>query len=232
MPPRIRAVLTPLALMALELLHEGPTHPYEMHQIMRTRETGRLVKLAPGSLYHTVERLAEHGLIEVVETSREGRRPERTSYRITDAGRDAFAERLREIVAEPAQEFPIYHVGISMLHTLDRDDALVQLHRRQLDLTGQVATAKIYIKDLTRRNIDKMYWVDVYLKLAMAEAELTWTTQLTRQIEDGELTWPTGPGAGQAVGEVLRIVRDNNDRRSGASANEEPAHDSDEGATG
>ncbi len=226
MPPRTRAVLTPLALTALELLHEGPMHPYEMHQIMRTRETAQVVKLAPGSLYHTVERLAEHGLIEVVETSREGRRPERTTYRITEAGRDSFAERVREIIAEPAKEFPIYHVGIGMLHSLDRDDALVQLHRRAVDLTGKVATTKVYIEDLTRRNIEKMYWIDVYSQLAMTEAELAWTAQLIEQIESEELRWPTGCGAGSTVGEALRIVPDPAERRAEGSRGDESTDES------
>ena len=44
-----------------------------------------------GSLYHTVERLQRNGLIEVVDTQRDGRRPERTVYGMTQAGLDEFA---------------------------------------------------------------------------------------------------------------------------------------------
>ncbi len=45
------------------------------------------IKLNYGSLYTVVDNLAKHGLIEAVEARREGRRPERTVYRLTDTGR-------------------------------------------------------------------------------------------------------------------------------------------------
>lgn len=206
MPGRSRVTLTPLALMALALLHERPMHPYEMHQVLRARAANKVLKLSAGSLYHTIERTAGHGLIEVEETSREGRRPERTSYRITEAGRDAFADRLREIVAEPADEFPSYPVGIGLLHTLDRDDALVQLRRRQMDLAGRIATLKVYVAELENKKLEPMYWIDTRLMLALRETELAWTTQFINDIDSGAVAWPKGPGGGQS-GEPLRIVR-------------------------
>jgi DNA-binding PadR family transcriptional regulator len=208
MAGRSRATLTPLALMALELLHEHPMHPYEMHQLLRARQAGKVLKLSAGSLYHTIERMAGHGLIEAVETSREGRRPERTTYRITEAGRDAFAERLREIIAEPASEFPIYGIGIGLLHTLDRDDALIQLRRREMDLAANIASVKVYIDNLENSDVETMYWIDTKLTLALLETELAWTTRFIADIDSGALRWPTGPGAGKATGESLRVVRD------------------------
>ena len=61
-----------------------------------------------GSLYHTVERLHRLALIEPVETGREGRRPERTVYAITDAGRDEFTSNLRDLLRFPAAR----HAGL------------------------------------------------------------------------------------------------------------------------
>ena len=49
--------LTPLALSALGLLVERPMHPYEMYQLLLERHEDRFVKVRPGSLYHSVERL-------------------------------------------------------------------------------------------------------------------------------------------------------------------------------
>lgn len=197
----------PLAMMTLELLHERPMHPYEMHQELRGRKADKVLKLSAGSLYHTIERMAERELVEVVETSREGRRPERTTYRITEAGRDAFAERLREIVAEPTREFPIYPVGVGLLHTLDRDDALIQLRRRKTSLTANIAMLQSYVDSLEQQDLEKMYWIDTKLVLALATTELEWTEQFIDDIETGALRWPTGPGAGKAAGETLRLVQ-------------------------
>jgi DNA-binding PadR family transcriptional regulator len=81
-----RRVSKPLALAVLSTLRERPMHPYEMAATMRSQGKERSIKLNYGSLYTVVDNLAKHGLIEAMEASREGRRPERTVYRLTDAG--------------------------------------------------------------------------------------------------------------------------------------------------
>lgn len=192
-----RAALTPLALAAMELLHDGPKHPYEIHQTMQEREAWRLVKLTTGSLYHAIDRLDRDGLIEAVETSREGRRPERTTYRLTEAGRDVFAERLRAMIAEPATEYPQFAVAVAFLHTLDRADALVQLRRREVALEATIAAERVYCTRLTDLGVHELYWADVRLRLRQRETELTWTQELIERLEHRELTWPQGPGAGK-----------------------------------
>jgi DNA-binding PadR family transcriptional regulator len=71
--------LTPLAVSILALLAERPMHPYEMYSLMLERHQDWVVKVKPGSLYHTVDRLARDELVEVAGTERAGSRPERTS---------------------------------------------------------------------------------------------------------------------------------------------------------
>jgi DNA-binding PadR family transcriptional regulator len=182
--------LTPIALAAMEVLHEGPKHPYEIQQTMREREVWRLMKLTPGSLYHAIDRLARDGLIQTVETTREGRRPERTVYRLTDSGRDVFAERLRLIIAEPAVEYPQFAVAVAMLHELDRNDALVQLGRRTMTLEAQLAADRVTSEHLTKRGVHPMYWTDVDFRLRMREAELAWIEDLVERLTGGQITWP------------------------------------------
>lgn len=182
--------LTPIALMAMELLYEGPKHPYEIHQTMQERETWRLFRLTTGSLYHTIDRLARDGLVEAVETSRDGRRPERTTYRLTEAGADVFAERLRAMIAEPVTEYPQFAVAVAMLHELDESDVLVQLHRRALTLEGTVAADRVICQRLRERGLHELYWADVDLRLRGRETELAWVRDLIERLERHELTWP------------------------------------------
>ena len=49
--------LTPLGITVLGLLSERTMHPYEMYQLAAARRGDQLVKIKPGSLYHTVTRL-------------------------------------------------------------------------------------------------------------------------------------------------------------------------------
>ena len=190
-----RGTLTPIALAAMELLHEGPRHPYDMSQTMQERETWRLLKITVGSLYHAIDWLAANGLIEAVETSREGRRPERTTYRLTQAGRDAYTLRVRDIVAHPATEYPLYALAIALLHTLDRADALAQLRKRAIALEAAVAADRVYRRRLTEQGVPELYWVDVDLKLRLREAELAWTRELVDRLETHRLPWPNTTAA-------------------------------------
>ena len=57
--------------------------------------------------------LAKAALIEMVETTREGKRPERTVYAITDEGRAVALERLRELLATLQPEYPTYCAALA-----------------------------------------------------------------------------------------------------------------------
>src|SRR3989442_15470756 len=114
---------TGLALAVLTLLNERPMHPYEMKLLMEERGHEQVIKLKGGSLYDTVDRLEKLGFIESQETSREGRRPERTVYALTDVGRHEVKEWLRELVAVPVNEYPRFTAALAFLLNLrDKDE--------------------------------------------------------------------------------------------------------------
>lgn len=112
------APLTPLGISALSLLVEEPMHPYEMYQPLMARHEDRLVKVRPGTLYQAVGRLAERGLVETAGIDREGNRPERTTYRITPAGREALTERLQDMLAQPVNEYPTFPLAVAEAYNL------------------------------------------------------------------------------------------------------------------
>src|SRR5579863_396377 len=91
-------------LAVLALLREAPMHPYQMQRLLRERHKDEVLALKRGSLYHAIARLERARLIEVDGTSRDGRRPERTTYRIASAGIATLLATLRRIVATPKQE--------------------------------------------------------------------------------------------------------------------------------
>src|SRR5215510_11876711 len=89
------------SLTVLVFLRLRPMHPYELQSVIKLTHKEDFLPLKPGSLYNSIDRLLEAGLIEVAETTREGRRPERTIYRITKAGRDEMMDWLRELLEKP-----------------------------------------------------------------------------------------------------------------------------------
>ena len=78
---RRRKVSNLLALSLLTLLTERPMYPYEMASMLRDRGKDNAIKINWGSFYTVVQNLEKYGFIEAVEVAREGRQPERTTYR-------------------------------------------------------------------------------------------------------------------------------------------------------
>src|SRR6202171_6861499 len=110
----------PLALAVMNLLLERPMHPYEMKLKMKERGHDQVIRLKGGSIYATVERLEEGGFITSQAPSREGRRPERTVYSITDAGRDEITAWLRELLAQPMNDYPQFAAALGFFAALDK----------------------------------------------------------------------------------------------------------------
>src|SRR6266487_4915200 len=125
-----RKMSNPLALAVLSLLIERPMHPYEMSSTMRERVKEESIKLNYGSLYSVVDSLVKHGLIEVHETTREGRRPERTVYAITEAGRTELEDWLAELLSTPVREFTSLEAGLSLMPGLPPDEVARLLDQR------------------------------------------------------------------------------------------------------
>src|SRR5271170_3620348 len=94
-----RLGLWELAVMAL--LREAPMHPYQMQKLLRERHKDELLVLKRGSLYHAIHRLERAALIAAVLTGRQGKRPERTTYRITASGRKELLRWLQQMIGVP-----------------------------------------------------------------------------------------------------------------------------------
>src|SRR5262249_50070842 len=123
----------------LALLKEAPMHPYQMQRLLRLRHKDDILVLKRGSLYHAIGRLLRAGLIAVKARGRDGKRPERTPYRITPTGRDALTNTLGEIVATPRRESSAFLAGVSYMLFLDPDDAARELEERARKLKAEVA---------------------------------------------------------------------------------------------
>ncbi|NKY41426.1 helix-turn-helix transcriptional regulator, partial [Cellulomonas septica] len=105
--------LSAVAVLVLGLLREHPRHPYDVFQTLVERRDTRLVRVNPGAVYHAVERLARDGLVEALGTERSGNRPERTTYRLTDAGRTAYERRLASFLGDDHPVHPVFSVGLA-----------------------------------------------------------------------------------------------------------------------
>ena len=177
-----RAVSNLLALAVLVTLTERPMHPYEMAATMRSQGKERSIKLNYGSLYTVVNNLARHGLIEATGAGREGRRPERTVYQITEAGRMELGDWMAELVAVPVKEYPRFEAALAELAVLPPDRALELLRDRAAALKQAIAEVRAELAGLTW--LPRLFVLEAEYHLAMREAELAWVRGLVAELED------------------------------------------------
>ncbi|MFB9445181.1 PadR family transcriptional regulator [Dactylosporangium vinaceum] len=184
---RRRKVGNLLALHILATLHQRPMHPYEIAAEMRGRGKEQDFKIQWGSLYTVVGNLEKHGFIRAAETTREGKRPERTVYSLTEAGRDECADWLRELVGAPEREYPRLRAALSVLGVLPPDEAAYLLHKRAEILAHQIAAEEAQLT-ATHGAVPRIFTIEAEFGLQLLRAEADYVRGLVAEIEDGTLS--------------------------------------------
>jgi len=184
---------TPVALSVLSLLNERAMHPYEMRSLMRERRHDRAFRIRESSVYDTVTRLAERGFIEPVEVNREGRRPERTVYAITESGRDELLVWLRDLASEPAAEYPAFAAPLMFIYSLGLDRAIAALQQRAAKLEAEISSNDAYrrafLADMP--GFPRIFNIEDEYAQVMRQAELAWVRTTVEELRDGTFPWPT-----------------------------------------
>ena len=177
-------------LMVLVLLAEAPMHPYEMQRVMQARGKDNVVRVQRGSLYPAVERLAAAGLVEPIETERDGRRPERTVYRITEDGLETAELWLATMLREVRNEFTDFPAALSFMPLLSAPEARAELTARLVSLGKGIAAIRSVTEDMNERfQLPRLFLIDTEYQLVMLQAEFEWVSSVVDDIAAGRLSW-------------------------------------------
>jgi DNA-binding PadR family transcriptional regulator len=181
----------PLALAVMVLLFERPMHPYEMATTLKQRHKQDSIKIRFGSLYTVIDALVADGLIASRETVREGRRPERTVYELTTAGKAEMRDWLRALIGEPVNEYTHFEAGLCLLGALPPGEAIEILRLRQAKLAGDHRELRAALDGVLAMGLPPLYVVEVEYRLCRMEADRQFVEALLRRIEDEG--WATSP---------------------------------------
>ncbi|GAA4155667.1 PadR family transcriptional regulator [Leifsonia shinshuensis] len=182
-----RAVSNPLALAVLACLWEKPMYPYEMTTTMRERGKEDSIRLNFGSLYAVIKSLEKHGFIRVAQTEREGNRPERVVYEITEAGRAEADGWMRELIAVPVKEYPAIETGLSLLPMLAPEVAAELLERRRDLLDAELAERAGEYERALALPLPELFMIESRYRVAIMEAERAFVADLAARIRDRSL---------------------------------------------
>jgi len=186
-------------IAVLSLLRQEPMHPYLMQRLLRERHKDEILALKRGSLYHAIGRLLRAELIAVAATGRNGRRPERTTYRITSAGRNELTRALRKMISTPRHESSEFMAAMSFLVHLTPADAIARLEERCELLEREILEKHNVVRAVAAR-IPRIHLIESEYLLAMQKAELAWARALAADLRTGKLLWD--------VQDILRQARE------------------------
>jgi len=178
---------SPLALAVLGLLEDGPLHPYGMQQLIKQWGKEEVINVGQrANLYKVINRLVEAGLIAVRGTSRDQQYPERTSYELTDAGREASRQWMAEILSTARNEFPEFPAALSFLPLLTPRATAELLEQRRASLQQRLADRA---KVIEGQELPRVSLLETEYLRAVTEAELRWIDGVLTGIDDGSIGW-------------------------------------------
>ena len=189
-PRRRRAAAnrTLWSLAVLAMLDERSMHPYEMQRVMQQRHTDELLALKRGSLYHAINQLQRDGLIEPIETSREGRRPERTVYRVTPEGQDELRLWMHDLLSTPVNEGSQFTAALAFIRHVSPDEALEHLQRRVGELEASITIVQA-LEQVIASLVGRASVLELEYQRALAQAELSWVRSVIDDLHKHKLTW-------------------------------------------
>jgi DNA-binding PadR family transcriptional regulator len=163
-------------------------HVYRMQKLFEAQGKDRVVNVrSPASLYQTVKRLEQHGLIEVRETIREGNQPDRTVYAITYAGREAAREWLQEMLVETGAEYPEFIAALSMVFTLPPEHARSLFEERSERLAAELSETEEAIT--ANPDLPRLFLLEEEYRAKLLRAEIEWLRSVIADLASGRLDW-------------------------------------------
>ena len=203
-----RKVSNLLALALLSLLAQQPMYPYEMAQTLRVRGKDKTIHINWGSLYTVVQNLEKHGFIEAAGTNREGRQPERTTYRITEQGTAELRDWLRELLSEPDDQPTPFAAALAEGGILPPDKMAELLAQRlaRLDKANAAHEAELTVWS---ERLPQILLIESDYELAMRKAQADWVRGLLSAITEGTLggmdTWRKIHETGEIPPEIREL---------------------------
>jgi DNA-binding PadR family transcriptional regulator len=163
-------------LILLGILLGGKTHGYRLNEYV-THAMGLYTDIKKSTVYYTLEKLAKDGYVEH-ETEREGKRPERRVYQITEQGEAYFRQLLRESLGEFSRTYFNDDIGIAFMDLISTTEVRKLLEKKR----GIIKSALKQFKEVPDHGGNWHYVISH--NIAHMEADLAWIDSMLNDLDD------------------------------------------------
>lgn len=172
-------------LLILGMLRRGPMHGHRLRREAELRDVQDWAGIRPGSLYGMMHRMEDEGLIKALRTEREGQRPARTVYAITDDGKLELGILLDRALRQVDVELGVFDVALLVADAVMGPDELVEMIKLRMDQTRStleslVADQRLMEEKSQLGRIERLIIKHAQLKL---ETELAWHEEIIASLD-------------------------------------------------
>jgi DNA-binding PadR family transcriptional regulator len=173
-----------IKLVLLGVLCQKPMHGYEIKHIIEDH-MGDWTDIKFGSIYFALSKLAEEQAVEVAEEGRDGNRPSRTVYRITDRGRQEYLLLLRELWSSQDRTLYGFDIGLFFINSLPKEEVALYLQQRIKRADESLSYLRQHGEQMQGSpHIPAQARAIVSHTLAHTVAERNWLIEVKEQLDD------------------------------------------------
>ncbi len=165
-------------LLLLGLLLGGKMHGYKLNEYV-THAMSLYTDLKKPTAYYTLEKLEKDGYVQQ-EVEREGKRPERHVYQITEEGRPYFLDLLRQHLSGFTRTYYADDVGIAFMDQLPTAEARQLLAEKR----EKIQTLLQQFREHPKHGENWRYVVSH--NIAHLEADLAWLNSVLSELDDAQ----------------------------------------------
>lgn len=165
-------------LLLLGLLRTHDMYGYQLNHVI-DMHLGLSVHLTKPTAYRLLSNMADDGWISFTE-EREGKRPPRRVYSITEDGESAFQQLLKESLANYKPVPFTSNISLAFLDTLPAEEVLSLLNKRRVVIQDLIETVS-----KPEEHHDSFYFI-IELYLRHLQVELEWLDKLIDQIKSSK----------------------------------------------
>lgn len=191
-------------LVVLGAVHQfQPVHGYFLRRELMTWHVDEWANVQPGSIYNALRSLENDGYVQESGTESDGKRPARTTYRITPEGEVEFLRMFRSALwnVEVFDTKPVMVIA-SFMHVLSRQEVIEALEHRISKIDAIALTNAYNIEDTARSSTTPRYVREIFeLSTIRLRGEQQWARDLRERLIAGEYVF-----AGEAATSAAAAV--------------------------
>lgn len=170
--------------LILYYLNIKPTHGYELQKFIQISGLDQWAKIQSGSIYYALTKLEKEKNIKVQREERTGSRV-RKIFEITDAGKQALQEEMRNELATPILEIgSLKYILYPMIGVLDKKDTEAIINNHITDLKDKKKYWEIWKDAKAGENAPKLTRLSFEMTIHTLEDQLLWHQELLEHLED------------------------------------------------